>query len=482
MRTFSVFLTTLTFTAAAGAAPLPGPPPPGAPPPLADATATSSLPALHLPAVTETHLDNGLRVVLEESHGSPFVAMEITYDVGSRDEPPGKAGLAEVTERMAQRSTKHAPDGTYEATLEHIGALRWQWGTALDVTADAVTVPSNAVDSILWLWSDQMGFFAPDDAKALAEATAETTTDRENKETRVPLGAVPEIVEHALFPEGHPYHRMTMGPTEPGITAADVRAFHDAHFAPNRAVLVLAGDFDSARVLDHVRAYFAPIARARARDGATTLEPARLDGEVRLDVAADVKNAEVWVDWRTPPYFDGGDAELDIAARILASARLSLLRQDLVTAPLRVATRVTARQISHALGSDFRITATVERGQDPQAVLARIDRALDTLRTSGVDPIAFTLSKNTLTIPILHGLDETAQRASTYAQLAERGRDPAKVEGDVGRYDAATAASVRSAIAEWLGKGHRVVTVVTPDPKAPLAGELRGTKRTGGAR
>ena len=321
-----------------------------------------------------------------------------------------------------------------------------------------------------------MGFFTPDDPKALAEAVTAKVREREEKVTRVALGALGEIVQAALFPVDHPYHRAPRAESSDGITLDDVRAFHDRNLAPNDAVLVLVGDFQSATLLDRIRAYFGPIAPAPPR--VAKLAPAQLEGEIRLDVAASVKNAEVWVDWRTPPFFDAGDAELDVAARALVGARVAVLRWELVDKK-RSATRVFARQMSHAKGSDFRIAVTVAPGHDPDEVVAQIDGVLDLARTRGLSDEGFAGARASMVVPYLHGLDRAGRRANAYAELAMAHRDPKRILGDVGRYDAVTNAGTRGTIEHWLPKGHRVITVVTPDPSAPLSGVLRAT---GGAK
>jgi predicted Zn-dependent peptidase len=445
-------------------------------PPLPDATAASAIAALHLSEATETRLENGLTVVLEENHQSPFVAMYISYDAGSRSDGAGKEGLTAITQRMMVSATKHVPTGVRDAALERIGAYNRDWSTELDRSSEWATVPSNAVDTVLWLWSDQMGFFEGDDPRALADAVAAKAKERAKKVTGAPLGAVGEIVEHALYPEGHPYHAMPLGESREHLTLDDVRALHDAYFAPNDAVLVLVGDFQPAAVLDRVRAYFGPIAPGPKRPA--PLEPVELDKSVRLEVAADVKAPAVWMDWRTPAFFAAGDAELDVAARAMVGTYASVLYWDLVSQQ-RAATHVSARQMSHALGSDFRITATVAPGHGTEEVIARIDRVLRNAEERGLSEPNLVGVRDEMIFPRIAGFDAAANRARDYMQLATAHRDPRLLLGDLGRYDAVTVASTRATMLRWLSFDHRVVTVVTPDPSAPVSGILR---TSGGAK
>jgi zinc protease len=368
--------------------------------------------------------------------------------------------------------TKHVASGEYEATLDRVGASDRGTRTALDSTEEWLTVPADAVDTVLWLWSDQMGFFAPSDPKALADARAAEARERATRVDAVALGALNGIVLRALFPDDHPYHLAPLEGSADDATLADVRAFHDEHLAPGRAVLTLVGDFATSAVLERVRAYFGPIAAAPPPPPAPKLVRAQLAADVRLDVVASVKAPEVWLDWRTPAFFDAGDAELDVFAGGIAGSRTDALSWLLVEQQ-RIATRVFARQISHALGSDFRVGVTVAPGHTPDEVVGALDTVLRNAATRGFTEIAFRGARSRVTVPYVHGLDRADRRATVYTELATAHRDPGSFVADVGRYDALTFDDVRAAATQWLFHQHHVLTVVTPDASAPLAGALR---------
>jgi zinc protease len=249
-----------------------------------------------------------------------------------------------------------------------------------------------------------------------------------------------------------------------------VRAFHATHFTPGRAVLTIVGDFDPSTVIERIKAYFGPIP-AGPPPAAPVVPPAPLAADVRQDVVAGVKSPEVWLDWRTPPSFDAGDAELDLFANVIAGWRTQGLPFALVEQQ-GLATRVTARQISHALGSDFRVAVTVAPGHTSDEVLRAIDPLL-VFQSTRTLPASFLGTRAQYRVAYVHGLDRPERRAAVYAQLAVARPDSASFAPDIGRYDAATLAGVSAAYSQWLGHSHRVVTVVTPDPSAPAGGVLR---------
>jgi hypothetical protein len=131
----------------------------------AEPTAVATIASLGIPAAIQTRLDNGLTVLLERNDRAPFVAMRMRYETGTRDDPPGKPGLAALTRRMTALGTRHVPAGTHDVVLDHVGALEYGAMTTLDATDEWVTVPSDAIENVLWLWSDEMGFFVPSDPR-----------------------------------------------------------------------------------------------------------------------------------------------------------------------------------------------------------------------------------------------------------------------------------------------------------------------------
>src|SRR5215813_874186 len=112
------------------------------------------------PLLDTLRLANGLRVVIAQDHRTPFVSVNIRYDVGSRDERDDQHGIAHLVEHLAFRSTRHIPDGSFFRQLESTGAIRLNGMTSVDSTAFFELVPTNALQRALWLESERMGFLA----------------------------------------------------------------------------------------------------------------------------------------------------------------------------------------------------------------------------------------------------------------------------------------------------------------------------------
>jgi zinc protease len=421
--------------------------------------------------VTQTRLENGLLVVLEERHHAPFVSMHLRYATGSRDDPPSQTGLAALTLRMMTTATKHVGEGMYERWLARAGATDRTWWVSHDAAAETVTVPSTAVPLVLWMWSDQMGFFAPRADRALLDGARETAKgERRQKVDNVAYGAMRELVLRSLYPEGHPYRAAPLSIALDDVTVDDVRDCHARRFSPDGAVLVLSGDFQSAEVLEAIRRYFGPI--PAAPPVVAPRFPIELERETRLAVAARVQSPVVEMTWRTPAFYDAGDAELDVVARALAGAHVALLHWALVDRS-KVATAVSAHQSSRALGSDFQIRAVVAPGHTPAEVIEGIDAVLAELQTKTMADERVRAVVDELTIPRLFELDRGAQRASLLAQYAALRGDADWLTSDLARYEAVTARALSGVVARWLTPRNRVLAVVTPDASAPPSGVLR---------
>ena len=105
---------------------------------------------------TEFTLDNGLTILIREDHKLPIVSVEVVYQAGSRNDPPGKAGLAHLFEHLLFYGSQHHPHN-FLVTMQRLGGTNVNGGTGPDLTTVYETVPISQLDAVLWLESDRMG-------------------------------------------------------------------------------------------------------------------------------------------------------------------------------------------------------------------------------------------------------------------------------------------------------------------------------------
>jgi predicted Zn-dependent peptidase len=434
------------------------------PPPAAAASRPRAAPA------SMTKLSNGLTLIIEEDHRAPVVSMELRYGIGSKDDPKNHPGLALLVQRMMVTATAHVPESAYYDHLERIGASSFSQSTSADYTDFWATVPAGAVPTVLWLWSDQMGFFVPRVDQALLDKQRDVVkSERHQNVDNAPYGAVRELARQALYPDSHPYHATELEGGLDGVNVRDVKTFFDQHYGPNAAVLSIVGDVDEAKTIELVKKWFGAIGPAPALQ--TDADTPDLKREVRLDVSASVQEPVVVMNWHTPRAFAPGAADLDAVARVLSGRRVALLHWALVD-QRKISTQVTARQNVRALGSDFEIWASVARGQSADDVISTIDQVLESYRTNGLPGDRFQHALNEAWLPRAFSLEHPAARASRYADYFLARMNPNSFEVDFSRFDRVTPESAQKAAQKWLDPKRRVVTVVSQDPNAPPSGVL----------
>src|SRR5262245_55642871 len=203
-------------------------------------------------------LPNGLTVILAVDRTTPTVAIDVWYHVGSKNEVVGRTGFAHLFEHVMFTGSGHVPYGLHDKFTEGIGGSN-NGTTSNDRTTYYETVPSNYLETQLWLESDRMGFLL--DTLDLAKLNAQrdvVKNERRQSYDNQPYGRANEILSRALYPPSHPYSWPVIG-SMADLTAAsenDVKSFFRLYYAPNNATLTIVGDFDPAQAKALVAKYF----------------------------------------------------------------------------------------------------------------------------------------------------------------------------------------------------------------------------------
>jgi zinc protease len=430
-------------------------------------TAPAGAPAL--PYAKHT-LSNGLDVIVHEDRYIPIVAVNIWYHVGSKNERPGRTGFAHLFEHLMFEGSQHH-DAGYFQPLQQAGA-QLNGSTNTDRTNYWEVVPTSALDRVLWMESDRMGYLLP----ALTPERFETQRNvvlnerRQSYENR-PYGLALMALMSGLFPYEHPYRWPTIGDVADleAMQFEEVREFFRAYYGPSNASLVLAGDIAPDQGFDLAERYFGdlpPGTRARPVQAS-----ASLTGERRLMLEDRVELPRLYMAWHTPAMFEPDDAELDLVGDLVANGKTARLYKSLVFED-RVALDVSAAQQSRELGSVFVLAATAAPGASLADLAGRIDAAL--MRLAGDGPLEAEMERSRAQIEshFLYRLQTVGGFGGKSDQLnaynVMRG-DPGYFVEDLGRYQAATAESVRMAAAKYLLTGNRVMLSIVPKGQPHLA-------------
>jgi predicted Zn-dependent peptidase len=452
-------LSLVPLAAAIGVAALPagaGPTPKAKP-----AQAEAPRPPVLALEVKRTKLDNGLRVVMLVDHASPTVAIDVVYDVGSRSELRGRTGFAHLFEHMMFQGSANVPRGDHFKLLTaHGGTMNGT--TNADRTSYYEVLPSNELALGLWLEADRMK------SLDVSEKNFENQRAVVKEEYRMRVAnaayAPAEIRLQELVYRGYwPYEHPLIGTMRDldGAELSWVREFHSHWYAPNNAVLSVAGDFDDAECLALVRRWFGDA--APAPEPKVDLPPAPEQAAPRHEVVEDshAKLPAVMLGWLVPPSGDPDHDALAMAARLLADGESSRLHRVLVR-ERSLAVDVEAETTGHRGPDMFEIVVKLSDGAriaDAEHVLEA--QVADVARLGPSDAEMKKL-RTRVSASFVLGLESNFAKAKRLATFELDRGDARLLNTEPDRLLAVTKDDIQRVVAKYLTTSRRSTIEVKP--------------------
>jgi predicted Zn-dependent peptidase len=409
-------------------------------------------------------LDNGLRVVLAREPDVPVVAVNLWYGVGSRNERPGRTGFAHLFEHMMFQGSAHVPETAHFALIERAGGSL-NGSTWLDRTNYYETLPAHYLELGLWLESDRLGWLLP----AMTQDKLDNQRDVVKNERRwrvdnQPYGDWDERLQMLMYPPDHPYHHSVIGSMEDLDAASldDVEQFFRTYYAPNNAVLTIAGAFETEHAMDLVERYFGEIPHGPPIPpipGRTQVPPT-LGGEVREVVASDVSLSRLYLGYRIPPYGTDEFYAAAVASYVLAYGKAALLYRALLRRR-GIAQDLVAFAFPVVVGASMLLLWATAR---PDTTIDTLEGAMldeiDKLAEVGEEDVARAIGLiEAKHLTDLQRMDERADQLSMNTMLFD---DPARLNTEIDRILAVTPDAVRSFAKRFLGKDNRAVLRYVP--------------------
>jgi zinc protease len=429
-----------------------------APPP---ARAFPADPSLVRFPIERFRLDNGLRVVVQPDRSLPLVAINLWVHVGSKDERPGRTGLAHLFEHMLFQGSAHVGTNEHFHYVQQAGGIA-NGSTWYDRTNYYETLPSHELDLGLWLESDRLGWLLPALSQEKLDTQREVViNERRQRTDNQPYGRALERLHELLYAPEHPYHWPVIGYVEDleATTLDDVRDFFRTHYTPNNTVLTLAGDLDADEARERVERWFGELPRGPRRPEPAAPPPPPA-GERRETLPDDVHLPRVYVGYRAPGFGEPGWYAADVLATALAADKSSLLFEDLVY-HRQIAQDVTAYVYPTELAATFLLVATARPGVDP--------REVEDALTGHVEAAAAGLDERRLARAherVLHDyygavqkLDGRADLLSQFTTIFDR---PERLFEEPERYRRVGSAEVAAYAAEHGRRDARAVVTVVP--------------------
>jgi zinc protease len=422
----------------------------------------------HVP-IDRHQLPNGLRVILSQDNRAPIVAVNLWYDVGSRHEKPGKTGFAHLFEHVMFQGSAHVAKGEHFNLVQAAGGTL-NASTWFDRTNYFETLPSHELELALWLEADRLASLLPAITQEKLDNQREVVkNERRWSVDNQPYGTWDEKMQELLFPESHPYHHPPIGSMEDldAASLADVTEFFAAYYAPNNAVLTVAGDFDPATALAMIEKHFGPIpANPAIPDPPSIALDPILGEERRLEVPDQVQLPRIYAAYRMPTFGSPGFDALEVAIDLLGSGRAARLYRSLVREQ-QVAQDVTTFAFPLVGGSAiFTIWVTARPGVAPARLEAALWTELDRLTTDGPSDEELERVRNLHAAGVESSLERISERADRLSMFACLFDQPERINAEVSRYAGVDAARVRDGMAASLRPDNRVVLTYVPAESA----------------
>ncbi len=400
-------------------------------------------------------LPNGLTLIVHEDHKAPIVSVDVWYHVGSKNERPGKTGFAHLFEHLMFGGSEHYKE-RYVDAMERLGATDLNGTTSEDRTNYFETVPVSALDRVLWLESDRMGYMVGAIDQQTLDLQRGVVENEKRQDENQPYGTVEEIEQENTYPSGHPYSWSTIGSMEDlnAASLADVKEWFKTYYGPSNAVLVVAGDIDPQTVHQKVEEYFGEIP-----PGPPLTRPnvsiAKMSGSRRASMQDRVPQERVDKIWNIPEFGAEDSDYLDLVSDVLGAGKTSRLYKRLVYDD-QIATSVGAFVNPREIGEQFLITAMARPGVSLQKVEAAINEELARFLKDGPAPQEVERVRTQYMANFIRGVDRIGGFGGTSDVLAQSQvylGDPAAYKIKLARVREATPAKLQQAAERWLSDG-----------------------------
>src|SRR5688572_22949773 len=431
---------------------------------------------------TQETLPNGLTVIYSPERSTPVVAVEVMYNVGSKHEQPGRTGFAHLFEHVMFKGSRNVADGAHWSLLEKAGGRAGSdinGTTWTDRTNYFEQVPSNYLELALWLESDRMGTLLETLTPQKLDNQREVVkNERRQSIDNQPYGSWFEKVMWYGFPENHPYRHGVIGSMQDLSAASvdDVKSFFKTYYAPNNAVLVIAGDFDIDQAKALVRKHFGDIPRGPAVPPLRSTVVPPIIGKEQREVIQDPNATApvVFVAFRVPPARGADGAATQLLGSVLAGNRASPFFRSLVREK-QIAVGVSGFNFGLIDGGDLLIfrangKATTNPDSLERALLSEIERAATLIDDAGLER-----SKAASRFNFVNTLQSTGGfggRADALAEGFTYYRDANYVNTVLGLMDRVTTSQLRSLVTQRFVPSNRVTLVYVPAKKStPTTGD-----------
>ena len=405
-------------------------------------------------------LANGNEIILFQNRNLPSVAINIWYRVGSSNEVKGKTGLAHLFEHMMFQGSKNVPKEMHFRYIQEAGGSL-NASTSFDRTNYFEKLPSNDLELALWLESDRMGLFldALDQVK-LDNQKSVVLNERLERYDNQPYGLAWEKMLNNLYPPAHAYNWPTIGYYKDieSYTLDDVQAFFKKYYSPSNSTVVVAGNFEIAKVKSLIEKYFGEFKNGE-KPIALKSNPAELSESKFVTLEDKVNLERIYLAWHTQNAFDEDDAALDILSDIFSGSKNARLTRKLIY-ELQIAQDINSMQFSGKYGGHFMIVATAKPGKSLDDIKKIIFDEVSLLISKSISQSELQRSKNVIKSNFIYSL----QNIDTVADLLNLYNfylgEPNSFNFDLSRYNNVDELKIQQIAKKYLQRNYVELRIV----------------------
>lgn len=411
-------------------------------------------------------LANGLTVIINEDHSDPIVHVEVTYHVGSNRETPKRTGFAHFFEHMMFQGSQNVADEEHFKIVQGSGG-DMNGTTNRDRTNYFETVPSNMLETALWLEADRMGFLLPAFTKKKFETQRATVKNEKDQRYGEGYGMLPEVQDQLLYPFGHPYSWQTIGYVDDlnAADSTDLRNFFMKWYGPNNAILVISGDVNPQEAMKMVEKYFGSINKTNEVPPLSK-KPVVLEETKINTIYSKIFAPLASITYPTVPIFHNDEAPLDVLANLLSDGKNSVLYKHFIGSENSL--QAVCNNIAYEISGEFNfILVTYPNrlgGLSEKEMRDTLAAALADFEKNGFSDADLKRVIQELSSRYYGVLETVGAKASVLTQYEMLTNGNMTLDKDFERYQKVTKADVMRVFNTYIkGKNYSCVNIL-PDP------------------
>ena len=411
-------------------------------------------------------LDNGMQVVVIEDHRAPVVVHMVWYKVGAADEPPGKSGIAHFLEHLMFKGTKTMPPGEFSKIIARLGG-RDNAFTSYDYTAYFQEVASDKLARVMALEADRMTNLTLSDADVLPERDV-VLEERRSRIDNEPSSLMSEQMRAVQY-LAHPYGTPLIGWNHeiPKLGTRDALDFYAKHYAPNNAVLVVAGDVTADQVRTLAETHYGPIPAADTPARVRPAEPQPIAAR-RVEMRDERVKQPIFRRSFLAPSRTAGVREhamaLNVLSDLFGSGTTSrLYRKLVVEQKLAASAGAYYDDVSLDL-TQFYLYATPRVGVDIAKIETAMEEAVAELLRDGVTEKEVERSKSSMLAGAIYARDSLSSAARIFGTALTSGVSIEEIESYPDEVRSVTKAQVDAAARLVFDKRRSVTGLLLPKP------------------